>query len=125
MRQVRCHGGCDREKATPCCPGVTFSAGKSAANKSKRNEFAGNDVDLDRFALVNTRLVQFTNHYILIAQLRQLSMHVGMQIARRLLVPCQPGIDKFLGLLSNPVGCHQDSGTESDHEQEVRRAFVG
>jgi hypothetical protein len=41
------------------------------------------------------------------------------------LVPRQPGIDKFLGLLSNPVGFHQDFGTESDHEQEVRRAVIG
>jgi hypothetical protein len=41
------------------------------------------------------------------------------------LVPCQPGIDKFLGPLSNPVGSHQDFGTESGHEQEVHRAFVG
>jgi len=41
------------------------------------------------------------------------------------LVPCQPGIDKFLGLLSNPVGFHQDYGTESDHEQEVHRAVIG
>jgi hypothetical protein len=42
-----------------------------------------------------------------------------------LLVPCQPGIDMFLGLLSNPVGFHQDYGTESDHEQEVHRAVIG
>jgi hypothetical protein len=41
------------------------------------------------------------------------------------LVPCQPGIDMFLGLLSNPVGFHQDYGTESDHEQEVHRAVIG
>ncbi len=34
-------------------------------------------------------------------------------------VPYQPGIDKFLGLLSNPGGSHQGLGTESDHEQEV------
>jgi hypothetical protein len=41
------------------------------------------------------------------------------------LVPCQPDIDKFLGLLSNPVGFHQGFGMESDHEQEVHRAVVG
>jgi hypothetical protein len=41
------------------------------------------------------------------------------------LVPCQPDIDEFLGLLSNPGGFHQDRGTESDYEQEVHRAVVG
>jgi hypothetical protein len=41
------------------------------------------------------------------------------------LVPCQPGIDKFLGLLSNPGGVHQDTGMESDHEQEVHCTIVG
>jgi hypothetical protein len=40
------------------------------------------------------------------------------------LVPRQPDIDKFLGLLSNPGGFDQDYGTESDHEQEVHRAVI-
>ena len=40
-------------------------------------------------------------------------------------VPCQPRIDKFLGLLSNAGSFCQTHWRESDHEQKIRRAIVG